>query len=35
VDAGGRIRELHTILAPQKLTAVRFEDLGQADCNEA
>ena len=28
VDAGGRIRELHTILAPRKLTAVRFEDPG-------
>jgi len=26
VDAGGRIRELHTILAPRKLTAVRFAD---------
>ena len=29
VDAGGRIRELHTILAPRKLTAVRFEDSGE------
>ena len=29
VDADGRIRELHTILAPRKLTAVRFEDPGQ------
>lgn len=26
VDGEGRIRELHTILAPRKLTAVRFED---------
>jgi RNA polymerase sigma-70 factor (ECF subfamily) len=26
VDADGRIRELHTILNPRKLTAVRFED---------
>lgn len=26
VDATGRIRELHTILAPRKLTAVRFDD---------
>lgn len=26
VDAEGRIRELHTILNPQKLTAVRFEE---------
>jgi hypothetical protein len=25
VDAAGRIRELHTILAPRKLTAVRFD----------
>jgi len=29
VDAGGRIRELHTILAPRKLTAVRFDDPDQ------
>lgn len=29
VDADGRIRELHTILAPRKLTAVRFDDPGQ------
>lgn len=29
VDACGRIRELHTILAPRKLTAVRFADPGQ------
>ena len=28
VDAGGRIRELHTILNPRKLTAVRFGDAG-------
>ena len=28
VDASGRIRELHTILAPRKLTAVRFENPG-------
>jgi RNA polymerase sigma-70 factor (ECF subfamily) len=28
VDADGRIRELHTILAPRKLTAVRFDDPG-------
>lgn len=27
VDAAGRIRELHTILNPRKLTAVRFDDL--------
>ena len=26
VDADGRIRELHTILNPRKLTAVRFGD---------
>lgn len=26
VDAGGRIRELHTILSPRKLTGVRFDD---------
>lgn len=30
VDADGRIRELHTILAPRKLTGVRFEDAGGA-----
>lgn len=29
VDADGRIRELHTILAPRKLTAVRFENPDQ------
>lgn len=29
VDASGRIRELHTILAPRKLTAVRFESMGE------
>lgn len=28
VAADGRIRELHTILAPRKLTAVRFEEAG-------
>jgi len=30
VDADGRIRELHTILAPRKLTGVRFEGAGGA-----
>jgi hypothetical protein len=26
VDGAGRIRELHTILAPRKLTGVRFRE---------
>jgi RNA polymerase sigma-70 factor (ECF subfamily) len=29
VDADGRIRELHTILASRKLTAVRFDGAGE------
>ena len=31
VDEAGLIRELHTMLAPRKLTAVRFDDAASAD----
>lgn len=31
VDADGRIREIHTVLAPDKLTAVRFGDAPSAN----